>query len=112
MARSLCLAWTDPVSPEVDVEFDHWYENVHLPEVRQAVPSISHVSRYRMAEPNGAITSARPQHRYLAVYEMDSEDIAGAEAALQSAISGGDIVLSPLLDLERNPPAIEWYRHV
>ena len=50
MAKGLLLAWSSPASDESDAEFNSWYEDTHIPQVRAAIPSITAVYRYRTAD--------------------------------------------------------------
>jgi hypothetical protein len=104
MAKALFLAWSGPVDDASDAEFVSWYEGTHIPQVRAAIPSISAVHRYRAADVPGA-----PAHRYLAVYELDTDDVAGAMAGLGAAAGEGRIDATPTMDTTVNPPVLQWY---
>jgi microcystin degradation protein MlrC len=106
MARALLLAWANPVDKESESEFNAWYEGTHIPEVRAAIPSISVVHRYRAAD---LPIPGQPAHGYLAVYEMESEDVAAAAAALGSAASEGRLHMTAAMDVETLPPVTQWY---
>lgn len=108
MARGLFLAWSSPVDDESDAAFNSWYENTHIPQVRTAIGSVTAVHRYRTADLPGGM---QPAHRYLAVYEMDSDDIPAAAAALAAASGAGRLEMTPAMDLTA-PPAIHWYEGV
>jgi hypothetical protein len=108
MAKALFLAWASPVDDASDGEFNDWYEGTHIPEVRAAIPAITAVHRYTPADfPEGA-RDQQPAHRYLAVYELDTDDVAGAAAALQAAI--GSMNISPTIDVQVVPPVLQWLR--
>ncbi len=68
-ARYLQIVETRP-TPGREDEFNQWYENVHVPEVLR-MPGFLSGQRYRVVDPE---TSELP--RYLAVYEIESDDIA------------------------------------
>lgn len=107
MAKALLLAWASPVDEDSEAEFNAWYDGTHIPEVRAAIPSISAVHRYRVAD-----LPAAPQqsaHSYLAVYEMDSEDVAAAAAELGSAAGEGRLHMTAAMDTQTNPPVMQWY---
>ena len=36
MAKTLLLVWSTPASPEVEPEFNRWYSETHIPELRAA----------------------------------------------------------------------------
>jgi len=105
MAEGLLLAWSSPVSQESVAEFEKWYEEVHIPEVRAAIPSISAVERYELVDPERG-----PSGRFLAVYRMDDADLAKAAAALAEGVASGRIRMTTAMDVTNDPPATQWYR--
>jgi hypothetical protein len=107
MSKGLFLAWTSPVSDERDAEFNSWYETTHIPQVRAIVPAITAVHRYSTADLPGG---QQPAHRYLAVYELDCDDVPAVAAALGEAISAGKLDMSTAVDLSTNPPVSHWYQ--
>jgi len=119
MAKAMFLAWASPIDETSEAEFNDWYEGTHIPQVRAAIPAVTAVHRYRLADlpaaPAGAEPgsappgSAPPGSRYLAVYELDTNDVAGAAAALGAAATGGRMDMTPTMDLQANPPDIQWY---
>ncbi|HTX27239.1 MAG TPA: hypothetical protein VME19_09505 [Streptosporangiaceae bacterium] len=110
MAKSMFMAWASPVDDASDSEFNAWYEGTHVPQIRAAVPAITAVYRYRVADVPGV--GAAPTHRYLAVYEMDTDDVAGAMAALGAASAEGRIDMTTTIDLTANPPVLHWFHAV
>ena len=69
---------TAPVVGRED-EFNRWYEDTHLPEVLQ-VPGFVAGRRYALTGPWAA-----DGPRFLAVYEIETEDLAATLAALRAA---------------------------
>jgi hypothetical protein len=59
---------TSPVAGRED-EFNHWYDDVHMPEVL-ATPGFVAGQRYALAGPG-----AEDRPRYLAVYEIETDDL-------------------------------------
>jgi EthD domain len=111
MAQALLLAWSSPVDDASDREFAAWYEGTHIPQVRAAIPAITAVHRYTPADlPDGAGTGAPPTHRYLAVYELDTDDVAADAAALGAAMAEGKLDITTTIDLTVNPPVLWWYQ--
>jgi hypothetical protein len=85
MARGVLVVYTNPVSPELETDFNDWYDQVHLPEVL-SVAGFTSATRYRLADvqmPGSAAAAAAQRHRYLAIYEVD--DLATAAEALRAA---------------------------
>jgi len=105
VAKALLLAWASPASQESSAEFEQWYQHTHIPQVCAAIPSIGPVTRYALVDPE-----AGGQSRFLAVYEMDDDDIPAASAALGDGVSSGRIQMSESLDRVNAPPQVQWYR--
>ena len=110
MAKSMFMAWANPVDDASDAEFNAWYDGTHVPQVRAAIPAITAVHRYRVADVPGV--GAAATHRYVAVYEMDTDDVAGAMAALGAASTDGRIEMTATMDLAGNPPVLQWYQAI
>jgi hypothetical protein len=110
MAKSMFMAWASPVDDASDAEFNAWYDGTHVPQVRAAIPAITAVHRYRVADVPGV--GAAATHRYIAVYEMDTDDVAGAMAALGAASTDGRIQMTATMDLTGNPPVLQWYQAI
>jgi hypothetical protein len=108
VARALMLAWSSPASPGQTGEFEAWYEDTHIPQIRAAVPSITAVSRYELVD----LESGEPSHRYLAVYELDGDDIPAAAASLADGAAAGRMEMTTAMDLTGNPPVAQWFREV
>jgi hypothetical protein len=108
MAKSMFMAWASPVDEASDTEFNAWYDGTHVPQMRAAIPAITAVHRYRVADVPGV--GASSAHRYVAVYEMDTDDVAGAMAALGAASADGRIEMTATMDVTANPPILQWYQ--
>ena len=66
--RALLLVMMD-VDPEHEADFNHWYEEEHLPE-RMSIPGFLSARRYR------AIVGGP---KYLALYELESANVLDSE---------------------------------
>jgi hypothetical protein len=85
MARAIWLVYTNcPADRERD--FNDWYENVHLPDLL-TVNGIAAAQRFRLPDdapalvmPSGSTAVAR----YLALYELDTDDVAAVRAAIRA----------------------------
>ena len=99
MPKGIMIVESGPVDPAQDAEFNEWYDNTHLPEVR-AVPGFVSGQRYRAHTPDGA---PAPGHPYLAIYEIEADDFGDALAALRARRSPSDLVgMNP-------PPVVRLY---
>jgi hypothetical protein len=98
MAKALYVVHSRPSSPEREEEYNKWYDEVHLPDVR-AVPGIVGASRYKLAgDPS---TSALPE--YLAIYDIDCDDPQDAVDGIMAGVEAGRITLSDALQLDPMP---------
>lgn len=95
--KAIMVVLTDPKDESVEDEYNDWYTNTHLNDVLK-VPGFVAATRYRLADeqPEGAPPAS---HRYLAVYEIDADDIGGALDELVARRP--ERYLSPALDASR-----------
>jgi len=80
MERWLLAVETNCTDPAREKEFNQWYDNVHLPDVL-ATPGILRATRYENGNPGEG------QGKFLALYEVETEDILQVMAALQENMS-------------------------
>lgn len=94
MARYTLVVLTNPVSGKED-EYNTWYDNRHLADLL-AVDGFIAAQRFRLAEGD------QPQdvtHRYLALYEIETDDLAKTQAALSATANTDAMVISDALNL-------------
>jgi len=91
--KTIMVAFSNPVDGKED-EYNEWYANVHLKEVVQ-VKGFKSAQRLRLAD---AQMMEGQAHKYLVIYEMENEDVAGTVANLQAAIGGGQLHMKPVID--------------
>jgi hypothetical protein len=68
-AKGLLAVWTD-IAPEIEAEFNAWYDTEHIPE-RLAVPGFLSGLRYRAVE---------GEPKYLALYDLVDENVLKSDA--------------------------------
>jgi hypothetical protein len=90
-----------PSDPAREDEYNDWYSNTHLPQIRQ-VPGITGARRYRLRD------GAPGTHPYLAIYELDADDLAAPVKELRARSASGEIQMSDVLQLDP-PPAVALY---
>ena len=96
MARHILLVLSNAAGG-CDDEFNDWYTNVHLRDVL-AVDGFVAAQRFRLAD--AQLQPDRPApHRYLAVYEIEADDMSAPLQALLAGVTSGVIPLSDMLDL-------------
>jgi hypothetical protein len=77
MAKYLLIVFSDCKEPAREKEFNDWYNNMHVPDMLE-VPGMIRATRWMSAEPE------RSQHRkYLALYEMETDDIKKFDASVR-----------------------------
>jgi hypothetical protein len=70
--------------PGRDDEFNDWYDNTHIADVLE-VPGIVAAERFVL---HGSFIGDEPVNRYLALYEMETDDPDETLRALDSAVPG------------------------
>jgi hypothetical protein len=82
--KAALIVYTNPISTERDDDYNRWYDEIHLPEILAADGFVA-ASRYRISDAQVGGMAA-PDHRYVAVYEVDTDDLQGAlDTLLRSA---------------------------
>jgi hypothetical protein len=85
MAKAVWLVYTNcPAARER--EFNDWYENMHLPDLL-TVDGIVAAQRFRLPDDTPAMiapSGAPAVAHYLALYELDTQDVAGVRAAVSA----------------------------
>jgi len=78
-------------------EYNNWYNNTHLGEVTQ-LPGFVAGQRFAVAaEPTAG---EAPKHKYLAIYEMETDDPQQALAVLGEAVSSGKMTMSDAINTQ------------
>jgi hypothetical protein len=101
MTRPTFVVFTNPTEGRED-EFNNWYDNTHLSDVLKVEGFVA-AQRFKLAETDP------PQefpHRYLALYEVESDDLGYVTQALSEAGDSGAMFISESLD---RPEAIAKY---
>jgi hypothetical protein len=91
MSRHVLVVHTRPLAGRED-EFNSWYDEVHLPDVL-AVEGFVSARRFQAAP---SVHGELPEYPFLAIYEVEAEDLAAALKALSSAARSME--MSPTLD--------------
>jgi len=81
MAKAMLVVLSNPVSPQVEDEYNDWYNNVHLKDI-VAVEGFVAAQRFKIVETEATAEAPKPAQRYIALYELDTDDIEGAAKRL------------------------------
>ncbi len=94
MPRHALVVFTRPADGCED-EYNRWYNETHLPEVLRAEGFVA-AQRFRLA-PAQIMQSPAPAP-YLAIYEIETDDVAAALDSLQKLAGSGEMHMSEALD--------------
>jgi hypothetical protein len=98
MPKGIMLVQTRPSEPAREDEYNKWYSGTHIPEVC-AVPGIIGARRYKLRGGDGE------EPTYLAIYELDADDLMAPVRELGARSASGQIQMSDVLQLDP-PPVI------
>lgn len=98
MARALMVVGSNPVGPTSDAAFNEWYTDTHLDDVLK-VAGFETARRYALSDVRPMAGTEASPFRYLAVYEVESDDLEQAGRDLQAALDSGAIPISDSFDL-------------
>jgi hypothetical protein len=82
MANSMLMVTSRCTDPAREAEFNTWYDHTHLPDIL-STPHFVAAQRYKLAGPP---MKSEPDVRYLAIYEIDTEDTREAMKALGESL--------------------------
>lgn len=94
MRKYRLVVFSGPVEGREE-EYNDWYQNTHLADVT-AVPGIIRAQRFRHAADLGGGTG----HRYMAIYEIETDDLAATLGAITVSSQSGSMFISESLDLD------------
>jgi hypothetical protein len=89
---------SNPAAPEQEAEFNRWYVEEHLDDVL-AVAGFNAARRYTLSPVRPMADTEPSPYGYLAVYEVEADDLAVAGRDLQAALDSGAIPISETFDL-------------
>jgi hypothetical protein len=102
MAKYTFVVLTNPV-PGKEAEYNEWYNKQHLPDVLN-IPGMVCAQRFRLAEDQPAVE--KKTHKYLALYEIETNDLPGVFKELASRNGTADMVMSESIDIKNANAAV------
>ncbi|MDG2003371.1 MAG: hypothetical protein P8J20_08580 [Novosphingobium sp.] len=94
MAKYKLVVFSGPTEGKEDA-YNDWYQNTHLADVT-SVPGIVRAQRFRHAADLGAGTG----HKYLAIYEIETDNLEATLAGINESSDSGAMFISDTLDLD------------
>jgi hypothetical protein len=101
MPRGKLIVVNEPASPEVEEEYNAWYDGDHLPHFLASVPTITGAKRYRIAPGQNSPIPGAP--RYLAIYDIEADDVMDAFRQLRRATMDGKVIMTD--QIRSDPPS-------
>jgi len=96
MPKGIMLVQSRPSDPAREDEYNKWYSGAHIPDVL-AVPGITGARRYKLLSGDDA------EPVYLAIYELDADDLMAPLRELSARSASGQTQLSGVLQLDPPP---------
>ena len=97
MAKYTFIVFTNPVEGK-ESEYNDWYNRQHIPDVLN-VPGFVSGQRFRLADTQMSRDGGRA-HRYLAIYEIETDDLASTLKELRARGGIAEIVPSDAIDMK------------
>jgi hypothetical protein len=104
MPKAIMLVQSKPSHPDREDEYNDWYSNTHIPEVC-AVDGIVSARRYKA---NSATPIGPDVNPYVAVYELEADDLGGVIRDLASRAMDGRMKMSGAMEMDP-PPSMVIY---
>jgi hypothetical protein len=98
MAKALMVVGANPTDPAHEAEFNTWYTEVHLDDVLK-VAGFTAARRYALSDARPMVGTEASPFRYLAIYDVESDDLERSGRDLQAALDSGAIPISETFDL-------------
>jgi hypothetical protein len=71
--------------PGTDAEFNDWYDRIHIPDLL-TIPDVVGAQRFKLAETQRV--ESRPEHNYLSVYELETDNLPATYKDMGERIAG------------------------
>jgi hypothetical protein len=97
MAKYTFAVLTNPTSGN-ETEFNRWYNEQHIPDVLNAKGFVC-AQRFKLADTQNG-PNVDKAHRYLALYEIETNDLGASLKDLQSRLGTADMIMSDAIDLK------------
>jgi hypothetical protein len=104
MARGVMIVGTRPSDPSREGEFNEWYETTHVPELCE-IPGIVSARRFALSQAQLFPPDAT-RHEYVAIYEIDAENVQGVIDELGARMASGTIHMSDVVEMDPLPSVV------
>ena len=97
MAKYTFVVLSNPTTPGQEAEYNEWYNKIHIPDVLN-VPGFVAAQRFTLAD--AQLGDGPHAHRYLALYEIETDDAKTTLKELQKRVGTADMVMSDGIDMK------------
>jgi len=101
MPKAILVVESQPSDPSREDEYNEWYGGVHLREVC-SVPGIVGARRYKLRS-KGGVEADPGAPRYVAVYEIDADDVTEPMRELSARSAEGRHTRSDAMQMDPRP---------
>ncbi len=98
MNKTLMVVGSNVSSAEQEAEFNDWYTNQHLDDVI-GVEGIISATRYGLSSVRPLAETEESSFRYLALYEIETDDLESLSKNLQEALADGRIPVTDSIEI-------------
>ena len=99
MARFSLVVYSNPVEGR-EQEYNDWYSNQHLNDLL-AIPGVISARRYKLSDTQ--IRDAAQTYQYLAIYDIEADDVPCFIKEMMLRTTNGDIVRSTAMSSDLLP---------
>lgn len=92
------IVGSNPADPAQEAAFNEWYTETHLDDVL-AVAGFHSARRYSLSDARPMAGTAASPFGYMAIYEIESDDLEQTARDLQAALDSGAIPIHDSFDL-------------
>ncbi|MGI9324317.1 MAG: hypothetical protein ACR2PZ_03790 [Pseudomonadales bacterium] len=96
MSKFIMAVHSNAVQGKED-DYNQWYNKVHLGEVLQ-IPGFVAAQRFSIS--GDPVQGDSPRHKYLAIYELETDDPQASLGALNDAVAGGSMTISDAINTD------------
>jgi len=109
MQKGVLFVMTRPTDSASEAEYNDWYDNIHLEEVLQ-LHGFTAARRYRPVDsPDGVDSSGGISWTYIALYEVEADDLQAVYANLLGVAGRGELRMSPAIRMEEPEPIVQMF---
>jgi hypothetical protein len=103
MPKAKFVVYTRPKTPDREDEYNKWYDETHIPELR-ALPGFVDARRYKRSTTTTGPEGVDPSlPEYMAIYDLEADDLQAVFDGLSRAVAAGTIHLADVIQTDPLP---------